>query len=49
MFVRKAHKTLTNIIGTDHGYDESDNNGNEYCRLVRVAYVEDPYRERVGG
>lgn len=53
LFVRKSHKKDTNIIGTDHGYSEFNKNDstdlNKYCKLVRVAYVEDPYRERVGG
>ena len=53
LFVRKSHKKDTNIIGTDHGYTEYNKNDstdlNKYCKLVRVAYIEDPYRERVGG
>ena len=47
--MRKAHQIGSNIRGTDHGYIEFDENDNEYCRLVRAAYVEDPYREQVGG
>ena len=49
LFVRKAHNTEDNIIGTDHGYIESDKKKNIYCRLVRVAFVADPYRKQVGG